>query len=81
MADNIWIREIWCNNTENCIIDDTDFYETFTSSKKELFEDCQKEYGECVSKMYKEFKNQADKICGWVFQKNASMKILKNLMF
>lgn len=42
--------------------------EAYTDDRGRLFRDLQREYGRCVSKMYREYKNGADRAVGWVFQ-------------
>ena len=51
------------------VLGESDFYETFTDNKGELFKSLQKEYGRCVSKMYIDLKDGSTKEIGWVFQK------------
>jgi hypothetical protein len=60
------------------IYGDSGWYEGFTSSLKELFRACQKEFGKCVSKVYLEVPmgdgTYDTRQCGWVFEKRADEK-------
>lgn len=62
------IREDYVNATEGYSSGGGDFYTPFTDNRGELFRNCQKEYGRCISKMYRDYNGQA-LFCGWVFQK------------
>lgn len=61
------IRETWVNETKGNIIGDSDWYEPFTEDRKRLFQAMQREYGRCISRMYRDTSHGAQPI-GWVFQ-------------
>jgi hypothetical protein len=63
------VREFYINKTKGYRFGESDWYESFTDSKAELFKSCQKDFGRCVSKMYIELKNGGDREIGWVFEK------------
>lgn len=62
------VRETYVNQTENYRFGDSNWYEAWTESRQKLFSKCQKEFGRCVSKMYRDFSEGA-KAVGWVFEK------------
>lgn len=64
------IKETWQNVTEKYISGDSSFYVPFTEHRGELFRALQKENGRCISKMYKDYNDQAI-VIGWVFEKRA----------
>lgn len=49
------IREQYLNATKGHWIGDSGWYEPYTDDRGELFRTLQKEYGRCVSKMYREY--------------------------
>ena len=64
------IKEKYTNETENCYCGDSTWYEPYTDNLGNLFASMQKEYGRCVSKIYRDncFDGSVDHI-GWVFEK------------
>ena len=62
------IRETWVNKTKGHQCGDSGLYEPFTDDIGKLFRCLQKEFGKCVSAMYIDKGNSAQKI-GWVFEK------------
>lgn len=65
----LFVRCTYVNLDRNGMIgEDPDFSRAFTDQRGKLFRSCQKEYGRCVSLMYREFKNGPDRPVGWVFQ-------------
>ena len=47
---------------------DCDWYEPFTNNIGKLFRSLCKEFGRCISKMYRDYNGQ-HLMCGWVFEK------------
>ena len=65
----LMVRCIYINKDKDALIGaDPEPYEAFTDDRGRLFRDCQREYGRCVSRMYREFKDGPDRAVGWVFQ-------------
>ena len=54
-------------------IGENDWYEPFTDNRKKLFQSLQKEWGRCVSLMFRNIAmgdgTYDVRMCGWVFQK------------
>lgn len=69
MSDYLWITESYVNATENYIFGDCPPYETSYTSLGKLFRSLTKEYGRCVSKVYRDTKTREAMPIGWVFQK------------
>jgi hypothetical protein len=65
----ICIKEAFVNESQNILIHETDIYETFTDSKKELFLSLQKEYGRCLGFVYCDIQGSPPKKVGWIFEK------------
>lgn len=65
----MFIIETHVNDTENRFISGPFHTETFTDNIGELFQSLQKEYGRCVSKMYRDLKDGSTQVIGWVFSK------------
>jgi len=57
------------NKTDNCIFGESLPYEAFTNNIGELFRHFQKEYGKCVSSMYRDKSDGTAQKIGWVFEK------------
>lgn len=64
---DLWVRESFVNASEGYRFGDGDWYECYQDSTAKLFRDCQREYGRCVSKMYRDT-DAAPVVVGWVFQ-------------
>jgi hypothetical protein len=63
------VKCAYVNATENHMIGKEDVpQEAFTNDRGELYRSCQKEYGRCVSKMYRDHKDGRTEEIGWVFQ-------------
>jgi hypothetical protein len=65
--NSLFVKETFINVTENCQYGESEVMETWTNDIGKLFKDCQKEYGRCVSSIYRDTKNGTVKI-GWVFE-------------
>jgi len=69
------IKETWREKREYnddfhyLIIGESDLYEPYTDNIKELFQNLQREYGKCVSKIYIDDANGKAQAIGWVFEK------------
>ena len=64
------IRESYTNKTEGYRYGDSEWYEPYTDNKGDLFRNLQREYGRCISKLYRD--NCLDgsiDVIGWVFEK------------
>ncbi len=61
----LYVQEEYVNQTENCIHGSTDVYETYHTTRGDLFRAMQKEYGRCQSTMYV----GDGQPVGWVFLK------------
>jgi hypothetical protein len=66
------IRETYVNATKEHGIGDSGWYEPWASDRGELFRSLQKEYGRCVSRMYRDIPGGSPPVIavGWVFQGN-----------
>lgn len=65
---NLWIEETYINQTKGYQFGSTGVYETWTDDKGKLFRSLQKEYGRCVSRVYRDT-DEGTKSIGWVFEK------------
>jgi hypothetical protein len=65
------IREVWVNQTGNYICGDSGYYRPFTEDLGRLFRSLQKEYGRCVSPVYRDTPDGTHDKIGWVFEKQA----------
>lgn len=65
----MYVIETHVNETRNHYISESFHTETFTDNIGELFKTLQREYGRCVSKMYRDLKDGSTVIVGWVFSK------------
>lgn len=65
----MYIIETHINETGNHCISGPFHTETFTDNIGILFKSLQKEYGRCVSKMYRDLKDGSTVVVGWVFSK------------
>lgn len=63
----IWAEEEYVNETEGYSFGNSGVFETFADTPGELFRSLQREYGKCISKMYRDVGDKV-KTCGWVFQ-------------
>jgi hypothetical protein len=67
------IKEIHCEvNEEGDSIQfgDSGWYEPCTGDKGKLFLSLQRDFGRCISKMYRDFRDKNfSVVCGWVFEK------------
>jgi len=61
------IQESWTNETEGCLMGESNEYESFTDNVKELFQKMQGLYGRCISACYIDLNGKPKKI-GWVFE-------------
>ena len=68
MATKLMMQETFTNETKGHLIDQTDWYEPYTDSRKRLFRECQREYGRCVSAVYVETPTGL-KAVGWYFER------------
>ena len=80
---NIVMREQWVNQTEGCLLGDSDWYEAYTDDEGELFRSLQKEYGRCISKVYVDQVNEPlnPKKVGWVFLKKVEYSDVRGQYF
>jgi hypothetical protein len=67
--ENIVMREQWVNRTENHLLGDSGWYESFTDKEAVLFRSLQKEYGRCTGKVYVDLPSEEARPIGWVFIK------------
>lgn len=67
--NNLWVQETWIDRDQNCMMGESDVYETFTSERGELYKNCVKEYGRCISRVYVDGLSNKSKPIGWVFLK------------
>lgn len=67
---NLYVRESMVNTTEGYRFGDTEWYETSSSTTGELFREMQREWGRCVSSMYRDGPPNTTRV-GWVFEKIA----------
>ena len=65
----LFIRETFINETKGYQFGNTDWYEPYADNRGELFRDLQKEYGACISAMYRDTPGKAPKTVGWVFSR------------
>ena len=63
------IRETYINETRGHRIGETDWYEPFTDDMGALFRSLQREYGGCVSRVYRDVKGALPLTVGWVFNR------------
>lgn len=63
------MRESYINQDEHCRFGESDWYEPWTDDRGEIFRDAQKEYGRCVSKVYRDLPGGEVRAVGWVFEK------------
>ena len=68
---NLYVRETYINATEHYCLGESQVYETHTDNLGELFHDCQKQHGRCVSSMYCDLPNGKSQRIGWIFVKRA----------
>ena len=68
MATKLMMQETFTNETKGHLIDQTDWYEPYTTDRGRLFRDLQKEYGRCTSRVSHDGPN-GTKAVGWYFQK------------
>lgn len=68
MSENLWAQETWLDQERNCMIGESEVYETFTSDRGELYRSLIREYGRCIGRVYDELNNKHKPI-GWVFLK------------
>jgi hypothetical protein len=65
----LYTRYTFVNRTENHIIgEEPSFEEAFTDNRGRLFRSCQKEFGRCTSKMYRDVTGGPPAVVGWVFE-------------
>jgi hypothetical protein len=74
----MFIIETHINDTRNHFISEPFQTETHTDNLKQLFQSLQKEYGLCVSKMYRDLKDGSTKVVGWVFSKQRQYEDCKD---
>ncbi len=65
---NLMVSEVYINQTKGHGFGDSGWYEAYTDDRGELYRAMQKEFGRCVSKMYRDQKNAPPIAVGWVFQ-------------
>lgn len=65
----LYIRETYINETKGYQFGDANWFEAWTDDLGKLFKSLQKEYGRCVSKMYRDREGKPPLQVGWVFQK------------
>lgn len=63
------MRESFIDATRGYVFSESDWYEPYTGNRGRLFLDCQREYGRCVSAVYRDRPNGTPAVVGWVFQK------------
>lgn len=63
------MRETFVNETKGYQFGETDWYEPYTDNRGALFLSLQREYGRCVSTMYRDRQDGTVVRVGWVFQK------------
>jgi len=74
---NLYVKEVFVNETDHYIFNDGDWYETYTDNRSKLFRNMQREYGRCISKIYMDVSVgqfhgaviRKPKQVGWVFEK------------
>ena len=64
----LWIRETFVNETRGYRFGESEPYETWTSDIGELYRQMRREYGGCVSKMFRDTAEGVQQV-GWVFRK------------
>lgn len=68
------IKEAFVDETKGHIFSETDWYEPYTMTLGEVFKDCQKAWGKCTSRIYRDEYCGDGTVrpyqCGWHFQKN-----------
>ena len=63
------VQETYVNESEGYIFGESDWYEPYTNDRGHLFRAMQREYGRCVSKMYRDEIDGQPSVIGWVFSK------------
>lgn len=63
------IKETWVNESKGHILSDSGLYESYTDNIGELFKNCQRLYGRCISGMFIDSTDGKNKKVGWVFEK------------
>lgn len=64
----IEVRETFVSQKNNMILGENPWYESYCETRAEQFRACQREYGRCISKMYRD-DEFASLPVGWVFEK------------
>ena len=67
--NNLFIKETYVNESNNYIIGESEWYETFTDNKSVLYKSLLKEFGK-PQKMFKDTKEGKMIQVGWIFTKN-----------
>jgi hypothetical protein len=70
MSKNIFIQESFVDLIQNCRTGESEVYETFTDNTGELFRSLRKEYGRCISRVYRDGPDGSAIPFGWVFKKS-----------
>lgn len=70
----MWVHETYVNETQGYSFGDSDWYESWTDDIGKLFRSMQKEYGRCISKVFRDrpyrFDHPDGEIqIGWAFMK------------
>lgn len=72
MSDNIWVemyQEVEEDGGRRYGTGDMEPYETYTSDRRRLFDDLQREYGPCRGSIYRDLPNDKVQRIGWIFEK------------
>jgi hypothetical protein len=65
----LFVQCSYVNKTKGHMIgEDPEPFKAFTNDRGVLFRSCRKEYGRCISKMYRDVKDAPPKVVGWVFE-------------
>lgn len=68
-AGTLLVRETYVNATKEYVFGDSgEPQEAWTNSVGELFRACQREFGRCIGKMYRDSDDGPEQV-GWVFSK------------
>lgn len=65
----LMVRETFINETKGAQFGESDWYEAYTDNRGKLFRDYQREYGRCISAMYRDVPGKPPITVGWVFSR------------
>lgn len=66
---NLYVRESYVNATKGHRFGDSEWYESYTDSKGQLYRSLVAEYGRCMGKVYVDRPGAPPLAIGWVFNK------------